>query len=128
MEYILSMFSNLRKSVSQHRMVFLMAFYISSVAIEYLATTPLQIKPIQNTWDKANHCLAFLVLYLTLSLGYPKLNTLKKFGLLLAFGVQIEIVQSFLPYREASFGDVLADGIGIILGMLIVKGITWNKK
>jgi VanZ family protein len=99
-------------------------FLISIVAIEYLATTSLEIKPLENSWDKANHFIAFFTLYVTLSLGYPKLEVVKKVALLLAFGLQIEIVQYFLPNREFSLLDVVADGVGIVLGIVAIK-VLW---
>lgn len=103
------------------RYLSIFAFYISIIAIEYLATTSLEIKPIQNSWDKANHFIAFFTLYITLSFGYPKLSLVKKVALLLAFGIQIEIVQAFLPNREFSLLDVVADAVGIFLGFIILR-------
>ncbi|MBD3808821.1 MAG: VanZ family protein, partial [Epsilonproteobacteria bacterium] len=97
------------------------------VAIEYLATTTLEIKPIQNSWDKANHFIAFIILYVTLSLGYPKLEVFKKVLILLTFGIQIEAVQYFLPNREFSLLDVLADGVGIIMGMIVVRRLWYIR-
>ena len=38
-----------------------------------------------------------------------------KIILLLIYGVAIEFVQHFLPYRAASFLDIVADGLGILL-------------
>lgn len=106
------------------KVISLISFYICLVVIEYLATTSLEIKPIQNSWDKANHFIAFFTLYITLSLGYPKLKVFKKALILLAFGLQIEIVQYFLPNREFSLLDVFADGVGIVLGIVAVK-VLW---
>lgn len=110
--------------------LFAISFFICLVAIEFLATTSQEIKPIQNSWDKANHFIAFLILYTTLSLGYVRLRTPKKVLLLLAFGVQIEIVQASLPNREFSLLDVFADAVGIFLGIMVVKMLCYiyNKK
>lgn len=91
------------------------------IAIEFLATTSQEIKPVQNSWDKANHFIAFLTLYVALSLGYVNLKTQTKVLLLLAFGLQIEIVQAFLPYREFSLLDIFADAVGIVLGVMAVN-------
>ena len=104
---------------------FKLSFFICIVAIEYLATTSLEIKPLENTWDKANHFMAFMTLYVTLSLGYPKLEVVKKVLILLVFGIQIECVQYFLPNREFSLLDVVADGVGIIMGMIVAKGLWY---
>ena len=110
--------------------IFVVAFYICIIAIEYIATTTLEIKPIQNSWDKANHFIAFFTLYVTLSLGYPKLEVVKKVLILLTFGMQIECVQYFLPNREFSLLDVVADGVGIFMGMIMVRWFwyVWDTK
>jgi hypothetical protein len=50
------------------------SFYICIIAIEYLATTTQTIKVVENSWDKANHFIAFMVLYILLSFGYKHLN------------------------------------------------------
>ena len=70
-------------------------FFIFLIAIEYLALTPAQIKLIKNSWDKANHFIAFSVLYVTLHFGVSRLNLGAKVAVLLAYGIQIEIAQSF---------------------------------
>lgn len=80
-----------------------------------------KIKPIQNSWDKANHFIAFLTLYVTLTLGYTNFKMRTKVLLLLAFGLQIEIVQAFLPNREFSLFDVFADSVGIVFGVFLVS-------
>ena len=103
------------------------SFIICLIAIEFLATTSLEIRSIQNSWDKANHFIAFITLYVTLSFGYAKLNVLTKVLLLLAFGLQIEIVQAFLPNREFSLLDVFADGLGIFLGVFVRKTLLFFK-
>jgi len=38
---------------------------------------------------------------------------------LLAFGILIEILQSFTDYRDVSLGDVVADLVGILLFQII---------
>ena len=96
-------------------------FYTCLLSIEFLATTTLKIEIVESIWDKANHFIAFFVLYLLLSLAYKNFKTLKKFLLLLLFGLQIEIVQSFINGRYFSLMDIVADTIGIVLGILFYK-------
>jgi len=45
-------------------------FFIFLISIEYLALTPAQIKLVENSWDKANHFIAFAALYVTLHFGF----------------------------------------------------------
>ena len=102
-------------------------FFIFLIAIEYLALTPAQIKLIENSWDKANHFIAFAALYVTLHFGFCRLNLGAKVAVLLAYGIQIEIAQSFVPNRYFSLLDVIADGIGIVFGILLVKILNGFK-
>ena len=102
-------------------MISKLLFYFTLAVIEYLATTTAEIKLIESIWDKANHFSAFFVLYVLLSLAYTTLETRTKIVLLLLFGLQIEVVQSFIDGRYFSMLDVVADSVGILLGVLFWK-------
>ncbi|MCJ7656667.1 MAG: VanZ family protein [Candidatus Atribacteria bacterium] len=49
------------------------------------------------------------------------------FILSVSYGIFNEIYQYFIPEREFSFGDILANGLGII-ALLILVYISQNKK
>ncbi len=72
--------------------------------------------------DKLQHIAAFLCLSICAALSLPQGPArLGKAGLaMLAFGVLIEIVQFYVPERSADWQDVLADGVGIVAGLLLV--------
>lgn len=93
------------------------AFFICLISIEYLATTSRHFEVVELSYDKLNHIFAFAVLFVLLSAF--KLSFTCKVVILFLFGLQIEIVQSFLPFRSFSFYDILADIIGIFTGFLI---------
>jgi VanZ family protein len=61
-----------------------------------------------------------MTLYILLSLAYEKLTIKIKVALLLAFGMLIEIVQAFIPGRDFSGFDVIADSVGITIGIVVV--------
>jgi len=103
------------------KVLFMGAFFICLIAIEFLATTTIHIEVIESIWDKANHFIAFFTLYFLLSLAYKKLSIKAKVGLLVLFGMQIEFVQSFIPGRDFSLLDVVADSIGILIGVVGYK-------
>ena len=103
-------------------------FVIFVVAIEYLATTSLSIKVIENSWDKANHFIAFFALYLTFAFGFEKVSVVSKIALLLLYGLQIEIIQAFLPFREFSLFDIVADFIGILIGVFAASQLRFIRK
>lgn len=77
------------------------------------------------SWDKFQHASAFCVLMITCAF---KLKILAKSALLLVIGVEIELVQLNLSYRDASLLDLCADGIGIIGGVIIKIAIKFVKK
>ncbi len=74
-------------------------------------------------WDKANHLLAFVALTLLAEAGFwsawtPAQRRLRVALGLLAFGLFIEVVQAGIPSRSAEAADLLADALGIALGLL----------
>lgn len=103
------------------------SFFACIIIIEYIATSQKSVAISEVFWDKFNHFFAFFVLFILLSLGFG-LSNLIKFILLLAFGLQIEIIQHFLPNRYFSGFDIFADFVGIMLGFLFLKAINGKIK
>ena len=96
------------------------------VVITYLALVPAPPKVITTGWDKSNHALAFASLAFSSvwALWQRPRQWIWLVLALLAYGIGIEIAQSFLPPREADAQDVLADSVGIVIGLLIAWPIT----
>lgn len=103
------------------------SFFAAFLAIEYLALTPQHIEIVESFWDKQNHFIAFCALYVLLSLAYNRVSTRLKTFLLLLIGLQIEITQYFIPARSFSLMDIVADSVGILIGIGIYKVITKIK-
>ncbi|MBK6714693.1 MAG: VanZ family protein [Burkholderiales bacterium] len=83
-------------------------------------------------WDKLNHAVGFAGLTLAACLACGRCNsghlarlrdTMRPALLMLAFGALIEVLQSFVPERSAEWADLLADGIGVVLGALLARGL-----
>jgi VanZ family protein len=70
--------------------------------------------------DKIAHFLIFFSLTLLLDLSF-KLSVNKSLLILSAYGVTIEVLQSFLPYRSASLGDILADILGVVVYIFLLR-------
>ncbi len=78
------------------------------------------------TWDKLLHIIEYFLFGI---LGYRAFENRHKyiaiiismFGIL--FGCFDEIWQSFIPGRFPSYYDVIADGIGVILGVITIHMI-----
>jgi VanZ family protein len=75
--------------------------------------------------DKVQHLLAFgaLTLVTGLAMAHGLRQTVWASAWMLLFAIFIELVQSQLPTRTADVMDVLADSVGIALGLLLLWGL-----
>lgn len=90
------------------------ALAIAMLAITVLAFAPAPTVPMTTSWDKLDHWFAFFTLALLADHAFPRASFWTRLALaLLAYGIAIEIFQWFIPGREASVLDVLADSVGI---------------
>jgi len=94
--------------------VFRISLAAAVAGLLILAITPLQYPVISGINDKLSHIFAFFVLSLLADFSFPE----KKFFLaiflpLMGYGIAIELIQYFLPYRMFSLFDVAADAMGI---------------
>ena len=103
------------------RKIMRILLFICFISVSYLAFTTSDIEPLKHTWDKLNHAAAFFALFLLLSYSCSKLTNLNKFLILVLYGVIIEVIQHFIPHRESSLLDILADIVGISAGYIFVK-------
>ena len=93
----------------------------ATLFIVYEATIkkPVQV-PVDNG-DKFLHALAFFSLAFLMDFAFPARGYwLSKVLPLMAFGIFIEVVQSFLPWRSADVTDFLADCVGIAAYTLVM--------
>lgn len=92
------------------------ALVITMIVIMFLATARQSFPVVEEINDKANHLLAFGALALLGDFAFPVTRfALKKFLWLLSYGGLIEFIQYFLPYRQASLLDVMADATGLAI-------------
>lgn len=104
--------------------VFQIGLGLCLVGVSALAFAPLDQPPLTTTWDKLDHVLAFGVLAWLADGSYPApFPARRKWGLLLGYGLFIEAVQHFLPYRVASALDLAADGLGILAYLAVAAGL-----
>ena len=81
----------------------------------------------QVFWDKILHASSYFVFSVLLvrathgGFAPPRLGpSAFAMGLAMGHGVAIEIVQAFVPWREASIGDAVADAVGALAGLIVV--------
>ncbi len=104
-------------------LLFKLIFYTALSAITTLAFLPSYhaLPPIVNISDLLNHTVAFVVLFIFLTIAHPKLPFKYMLSFLITYALWIEAVQYFLPTRFASWSDVIADSLGILIGYTFYK-------
>ena len=109
-----------------------LALVICATAILGLATTSYDVSGVSHSNDKINHIFAFFTLALLLDLSFPNYPALAvgKISALIIYGLLIECIQYFLPYRSFSTLDLLADTSACLLYGLssqLWRKQTWRK-
>lgn len=101
-------------STARISLVFAICFILYEAAIPHPISPPRM-----DFGDKVLHAAAFFTLTMLTELSFPSRRHLQgKVIFLLAFGILIEWIQSFLPWRSADIADFLADCTGIAFGMI----------
>lgn len=76
------------------------------------------VEAASNVWDKAAHFVAFGLILWSLGVLFRRLPRIVAALCALALGGLVEIVQGLVG-RDASWGDLLADGLGIIAALML---------
>lgn len=108
------------------RRVWAVAALASAIAVATLAWTPGTVELPSFGWDKGDHVAAFAVMALCGLFGWrgrPRV-TLTLTLALTALGIAIEIGQHFVPGRTADWRDVVADVVGVGLGLALAHGVA----
>ena len=106
-------------AVLEHHRAWRLALLALLAVISFLALTPAPPSGIDSGWDKLNHLAAFAVL--ALAAGFSAAASARHAGrsalALLVYGGLIELLQSRMPPRQGEWADLLADAVGILLGL-----------
>ena len=100
------------------------AFSLCLVVVLVAALMPPQAIVPPMGWDKANHAMAFAVLAMLGCSAFPERKGPVLLGLL-AYGGLIELLQSLTGYRSAETLDVVADGVGLLVGWTFTR-LLWR--
>jgi len=93
-------------------------FTICAVAVLVLSLLPPDVPEPTTGWDKTNHLLAFGTLSVLGVRAWPA-RVWHVALALTAYGAAIEALQSLTSYRTASWVDLLADILGIAIGLAL---------
>lgn len=77
-----------------------------------------------NVWDKAAHFVAFGLILWSIGVLFRRLPRALAALSALALGGAVELIQGMVG-RDASWGDLLADGLGILLALLL--WMVWRR-
>jgi VanZ family protein len=95
-------------------------WFFSILIVIYLSLIPKVETPIDFKYsDKVWHVFAYLWLSFLPYVGFEnKRRALLGSLLMIALGLSLEFGQSFIPGRQASISDTIANNIGVIIGIL----------
>jgi len=98
-------------------------FAMYGLVIAYVSLAPLpEGAPITN--DKVAHLAAYaLFVLLAAAMALPRRTFLVVCVLIIAYSGLLEVVQSFIPGRHMSLMDLVANTLGVALGMVMVRYI-----
>lgn len=100
------------------------SLYAAILFTFYKATVPCIVEPQLPFRDKILHAFAFFVLYFLADLAYPSgRHLVRKVLWLFGYGVFIEMVQFFLPWRSTEMMDIVADSAGIVLCLALMTSV-----
>lgn len=114
------LFSEIFHRLTRMTALWRVALISSMLIILWLATTRLDYPIPASSWDKLNHLVAFIELAILARLSWPQLKPAYAGLAMLAYGMAIEIIQAPLAYREFSMLDLVADGVGVLIGLTLM--------
>ena len=107
-------------SLPVYRTLAIGVFFVAIIIVAVLLLLPAAMLVETDVWDKLEHAGAFAGLALLGCLAFPERTSAMRLAVgLVAFGSVCETLQMFVPGRNASVEDAIANTIGI----LIVSGL-----
>jgi VanZ family protein len=94
---------------------------ISFAAITFFSTQEIILDFQSSINDKAIHIACFFYLATIFWLSKILDKDLWVYVIVLAYGILIEVVQMYIPYRSPELLDILADFTGILLASFLIK-------
>jgi VanZ family protein len=100
----------------------IISFYVFYVLIiTYFSLTPIEHKIPENIWDwdKASHFTAYLLLAMFVKKVHVRFSYLTCVITCFSYSFAIECIQYFIPNRQFDVLDMLANLLGMVLGVII---------
>lgn len=115
--------------MKQKNKLFLVLFIILIIAITVLSLLPPKSDLELGKSDKINHFLAYAILSLNFGFISTKIRSyFVGIPIFIAYGLLMEFFQGFVPGRDPSFYDALANSLGVFSGFFIFRLFGRIKK
>lgn len=82
-------------------------------------STPGSANLVSHPWDKLLHLCIFSTLTIGLRLALPRIPVSMIIGFALSVALADELHQAFVPLRQPSWDDGIADGLGVLCGLIL---------
>jgi VanZ family protein len=104
-------------------------FWACFLVVLFLSTLPGTKVQFISTSDKLVHFAAFFVLSILLLFAYKFTKPFFMTSLLMAvFGIVIEVLQIYVPYRTFDVYDFLADMLGVMTALILFQILGQRPK
>lgn len=97
-------------------------FWAGIIIVTVFSLIPRDINEVigVNIWDKLEHFSTYFILLILGRLAYPdKKNLVKIFAGLFILGCSLEVLQVYIPNRQAGIDDAAANTLGIVAGIVV---------
>lgn len=106
------------------KVLFLVAFLLSLLVSLQLSLSPVHTSEGMLINDKLAHYLGYFVMVMVLDFAYsPGRYLIFKIGVIVGYSIIIEVAQNFIPSREMSIHDLLANVLGVLSFILLLPYI-----
>lgn len=115
------------RHLARYRLIYRMLFISVLCLGMYLGMRPAPPPtPIKfDMIDSLYHAGGLFVCTILSYLAFPRWRWWFRGAFMFAAGVAVEFVQSFHPTRTADIGDIYANSVGVVLGLLVI--LVWKR-
>jgi VanZ family protein len=101
-------------------------WFFSIVLVGWLSLTPRIEIPYQFSGaDKLAHCLAYAWLAILPFFAFARMRAaLAEAFLMVPLGIALELAQRYIPGRDFSVADMIANSVGVALGIIIARYVA----
>lgn len=101
-----------------------LAFFVILLVLVFAGMRGEPVPQVFDNQDKLHHWAGFACLTVSAYLAFPSTRLIWLLFWPLVGSMVIELEQSFMPLRSASWGDMVANATGVTCGMLVI--LAWR--